>query len=134
MACYKEEGSDNEAVDELIGNFGSDKVPPETQERDDAPSPAPKQPSPEVDVADEMQVDQETVEADDEVSEPSADTPKGDAPPASREQSEEAQEMDELEPDIEPGPSKRAEGQALCVLPLLITVLKSTYRQAQSGG
>ena len=68
------------------------------------------------------------------VSEPSADTPKGDAPPASREQSEEAQEMDELEPDIEPGPSKRAEGQVLCVLPLLIPVLKSTYRQAQSGG
>ena len=93
-------------MNELIGNFGSDRQPAETQEREETP-PVPTQHSPEADAEDEMQVDQETAKADDEASESPAETPKEDAP---EENSQETSETNEAEPEPEPAIEKRNEG------------------------
>ncbi|KAH9943439.1 uncharacterized protein BXZ73DRAFT_97479 [Epithele typhae] len=104
----KEERSDNDAVNELIDDFGSDR-PPEALEREET-TPTPKATSP-APAADDMQVDDETIkgEGDDDDMRPEplpAASPQADA--VSPEESPHT--PDEVDEDSE-GRQGRAEGK-----------------------
>ncbi|KAI0335468.1 hypothetical protein GY45DRAFT_1366563 [Cubamyces sp. BRFM 1775] len=101
----KEEGSDNEAVDELIGNFSSEKPPPSQQEEE---PPA----APDEDVVQEEKPEMEVDEAEEEVDAEAQATPQ---PADSSPDDEALQEPDSPEVPIsvaqEAAFASRAEGK-----------------------
>lgn len=104
----QEEGSDNEAVNELIGHYESDKPMDEAPEEPPAPVDQPPTAQPQ---EDEMQVDPEPVKEEEEEADEAPEV-SGEATPAAEEADVEDSPEIEIQPSPppEPGPSTRAEG------------------------
>ncbi|RPD67164.1 hypothetical protein L226DRAFT_529551 [Lentinus tigrinus ALCF2SS1-7] len=103
----KEEGSDNEAVNKLIGHYESDKPMEEVPEEPPVPVDQPPTAQPQ---EDEMQVDQEPVKEEEEEAD-EAHEASGEATPAAEEADVEDSPEVQPSPPPEPGPSTRAEGK-----------------------
>lgn len=103
----QEEGSDNEAVNELIGHFESDKPTEEAIEEPLAPV---DQPPAALAEEDEMQVDSEPVKEEEEEADEAPEDSAEATPAAEEADVEDSPDIQPSPPPPEPGRLTRAEG------------------------